>query len=83
MWAITLLLVKGIAGLETVVDLRLSTPEQYMPLAAIDTASLETWTQGKKQVKCIQIINETVDVKTFTFAAENPPSNLTTSQDSF
>ena len=67
-----LLWVKEIAGEETEFAPQFLTPEQYMPLASIDTASLETWTKGTKQVKCIQIIDETVDVKTFTFAAEPP-----------
>ena len=67
-----LLWIKAIAGETTVVAPQLLTPEQYMPLAAIDTASLETWTTGTKQVRCVQIINETADVKTFTFVAEPP-----------
>ena len=66
------LLVKAIAGEITQVDPQSLTPDRYMPLAAIDTASLETWTKGTKQVKCVQIINETIDVKTFTFVAEPP-----------
>ena len=48
------------------------TPEQYMPLATIDTTSLEIWTKGKKQVRCAQIIDETTDVKTFTFVSDPP-----------
>ena len=48
------------------------TPSQYMPLATIDTTSLETWTQGKKQLKCAKIINETDDVKTFSLISEPP-----------
>ncbi|MEM6611460.1 MAG: FAD-binding oxidoreductase [Cyanobacteria bacterium P01_C01_bin.72] len=67
-----LLWVKTIPGEDTGVASQLLTPEQYMPLAAIETASLETWTQGTKKVKCVQIIDETVDVKTFTFVAEPP-----------
>ena len=66
-----LLWIKAIAGEEAEVSPSL-TPEQYTPLAALDTDSLETWTQGKKLLKCVQIINETVDVKTFTFASEPP-----------
>ena len=67
-----LLWVKEIAGQETEFAPQFLTPEQYMPLATIDTTTLETWTQGTKQVKCIQIVDETVDVKTFTFVAEPP-----------
>lgn len=66
-----LLWIKAIIGVEADVSQSL-TPEQYMPLAAIDSGSLETWTQGKKLLKCVHIINETVDVKTFTFVSEPP-----------
>ena len=48
------------------------TPQQYMPLATIDTNNLEIWTKGTKQVRCAQIINETADVKTFTFVSDPP-----------
>ncbi|PSB07747.1 hypothetical protein C7B62_18985 [Pleurocapsa sp. CCALA 161] len=67
-----LLWVKAIAEEETAFAVQLTTPAQYMPLATIDTASLETWTQGTKQVKCVQIVDETFDVKTFTFICEPP-----------
>jgi glycine betaine catabolism B len=67
-----LLWVKAIAEEETTFAPQFLTPEQYMPLATMDTASLETWTQGTKQVKCVQIVDETVDVKTFTFVCEPP-----------
>ena len=68
-----LLWVKAIAGEETdFASPQLLSPEQYMPLAAMDSASIETWKTGAKQVRCVQVINETVDVKTFTFIAEPP-----------
>ena len=67
-----LLWVKAIAGIEAPAAPQASTPAQYMPLATIDTNSLETWTQGTKQVKCVRIIDETADAKTFTFVAEPP-----------
>lgn len=67
-----LLWIKEIAGVEDSTTVGSLTPEQYMPLAFADVTSLETWTQGTKQVKCVQIIDETVDVKTFTFAAIPP-----------
>jgi glycine betaine catabolism B len=67
-----LLWVKAIAGDETTFVPERLTPEQYMPLATMDTTSLETWTQGNKQVRCIQIINETIDVKTYSFVCEPP-----------
>jgi glycine betaine catabolism B len=67
-----LLWVKAIAEEKTALAPQSLAPEQYMPLAKMDTASLETWTQGIKQLKCVQIIDETVDVKTFTFVCEPP-----------
>lgn len=67
-----LLWVKAIAEEETALAVQFPTPAQYMPLATIDRASLETWTQGTKQVKCVQIVDETFDVKTFTFICEPP-----------
>ncbi len=67
-----LLLLNAISGSEVSAVSPALTPEQYMPLATIDTTSLETWKQGTKQVKCLQIIDETVDVKTFTFVADPP-----------
>lgn len=67
-----LLWIKAIAGVEAPAAPQALTPEQYMPLATIDLTTLETWTQGTKQVRCVQIIDETVNVKTFTFIAEPP-----------
>ncbi len=68
-----LLWVKAISGMQAPSAAPQSlTPAQYMPLATIDTTSLETWTQGTKQVKCVQIIDETDDVKTFTFMSKPP-----------
>ncbi|MGL5834271.1 MAG: FHA domain-containing protein [Waterburya sp.] len=67
-----LLWVKAITGEETTFSPQFLAPEQYMPLATMDIASLETWSQGTKQVKCVQIINETVDVKTFSFVCDPP-----------
>jgi ferredoxin-NADP reductase/ferredoxin len=67
-----LLWIKAIAGMQVAAPPQSLAPSQYMPLANIDTSSLETWTQGTKQVKCVQIINETADVKTFTFVSEPP-----------
>ena len=67
-----LLWIKAIAGMETAATLQPLTPEQYMPLATVDPINLATWTQGTKKVKCVRIIDETVDVKTFTFVCEPP-----------
>ena len=68
-----LLWVKAISGAEAnFAATQLLTPEQYMPLAAIDSASIETWKTGTKQLRCVRIIDETVDVKTFIFVADPP-----------
>ena len=67
-----LLWVKAIAPENPSAAPQALTPSQYMPLATMDTSSLETWTQGTKQVKCAQIIDETADAKTFTFICEPP-----------
>ena len=67
-----LLLVQSIDGKVAPTRQEPMTPEQYMPLATIDTTTLEIWTKGKKQVKCAQIIDETADVKTFTFISDPP-----------
>jgi len=67
-----LLWVKAITGVQASTPPLTQTPEQYMPLATVDTTSLETWGKGVKEVKCVQIIDETSDVKTFTFMAEPP-----------
>ena len=67
-----LLWVKSIRGVQAKTSPQTQIPEQYMPLATLDTDSLETWRKGVKEVKCVQIINETSDVKTFTFMAEPP-----------
>ncbi|MGL5835404.1 MAG: FHA domain-containing protein, partial [Waterburya sp.] len=67
-----LLWMKAIAGMQVAPPPQPLAPAQYMPLANIDIDSLETWTQGTKQVECVRIINETADVKTFTFISDPP-----------
>ncbi len=67
-----LLWVKAIAKMEVAAPPQPMTPRQYMPLATVDVTTLETWTKGTKQVKCVQIIDETADVKTFSFVSEPP-----------
>ncbi|MGF1539652.1 MAG: 2Fe-2S iron-sulfur cluster-binding protein [Pleurocapsa sp.] len=68
-----LLWVKAIARLDlpTVTSQSL-TPSQYMPLATIPPKTLQYWTGGTLKIRCLQIINETPDVKTFVFVAEPP-----------
>jgi len=67
-----LLWIKAIARKKSSAASPTLTPSHYMPLAVIDTSSLETWTQGTKQVKCAQIVDETADAKTFIFICEPP-----------
>ena len=68
-----LLWVKAIAGIDVpAVTSQSLTPSQYMPLATIDPASLQRWTSGALNVRCVQIIDETPDAKTFTFTADPP-----------
>jgi glycine betaine catabolism B len=46
------------------------TPEQYMPVSAIDPNSFTRWQKGDLKVRCAEIIDETHDVKTFRFVAD-------------
>ncbi len=46
------------------------TPEQYMPVSAIDPSQFTRWQKGDLKVRCAEIIDETHDVKTFRFVAE-------------
>ncbi len=47
-------------------------PQEYMPVAMIEATDLQRWTKGDLTVRCISVIDETYDVKTFRFVA-NPP----------
>ena len=53
-----------------------SSPSQYMPLANIEPHQIECWTKGAIALECVQIIDETADIKTFCFVA-NPPKLFT------
>jgi ferredoxin-NADP reductase len=46
--------------------------QEYMPLATVDPNQIERWKKGELTVKCVQIIDETHDVKTFRFVADPP-----------
>ncbi len=46
------------------------TPEQYMPVSAIDPNDFTRWQKGNLKVRCAEIIDETHDVKTFRFVAD-------------
>jgi ferredoxin-NADP reductase/ferredoxin/pSer/pThr/pTyr-binding forkhead associated (FHA) protein len=47
-------------------------PQEYMPVAMIEPTDLQRWTKGDLTVRCISIIDETHDVKTFRFACVPP-----------
>jgi glycine betaine catabolism B len=46
------------------------TPEQYMPVSAIEPNNFTHWQKGELKVRCAEIINETHDVKTFRFVSD-------------
>jgi ferredoxin-NADP reductase/ferredoxin len=47
-------------------------PQEYMPVAMVEPADLQRWTKGDLTVRCISVIDETHDVKTFRFACDPP-----------
>ncbi|MBW4571165.1 MAG: FHA domain-containing protein [Tolypothrix carrinoi HA7290-LM1] len=47
-------------------------PQEYMPLAMVEPADLQRWTKGDLTVRCIGVIDETHDVRTFRFVADPP-----------
>lgn len=47
-------------------------PEEYMPVAMADPSQLQRWSKGELTVRCISVIDETHDVKTFRFIADPP-----------
>ena len=65
--------IKEIGGLQAEQSpAKIVTPEEYMPLAKVNPGSLIPWTKGELEVCCVRVIEETHDVKTFSFVA-NPP----------
>jgi glycine betaine catabolism B len=52
-------------------ELELS-PQAYMPVSQIEPSQFDRWQQGELTVKCVGIIDETGDAKTFRFVAEPP-----------
>ena len=48
------------------------TPQAYMPVAHIEPDRFDRWQQGELTVKCVGIIDETGDARTFRFVAEPP-----------
>jgi ferredoxin-NADP reductase/ferredoxin/pSer/pThr/pTyr-binding forkhead associated (FHA) protein len=47
-------------------------PQEYMPVALVEPTDLQRWTKGDLTVRCISVIDETHDVKTFRFACDSP-----------
>lgn len=47
-------------------------PSEYMPIALVPPEQISRWTKGDLMVRCVAIIDETDDVKTFRFAADSP-----------
>ncbi len=47
-------------------------PQEYMPVAMVEPANLQRWTKGDLTVRCISVIDETHDVRTFRFACDSP-----------
>ena len=45
-------------------------PTEYMPQAYIDNSTLPHWKKGKIMLKCVSVVDETHDVKTFRFTGE-------------
>jgi glycine betaine catabolism B len=44
----------------------------YMPVAHIKPSKFDRWEKGELTVKCVRVIEETADAKTFRFVAEPP-----------
>ncbi|ELR99259.1 2Fe-2S iron-sulfur cluster-binding protein [Gloeocapsa sp. PCC 73106] len=57
---------------KTAIDLPTNDPHQYMPLAFIERQKLQHWQKGDLTVRCLRVIQETSDVKTFCFVADPP-----------
>ena len=47
-------------------------PSQYMPLAYLNPSQIDRWTKGTLTLRCLRIIEETSDVKTFCFVTDPP-----------
>ncbi|AFZ36652.1 FHA domain containing protein [Stanieria cyanosphaera PCC 7437] len=67
-----LLWMKSVSEITTNPSPSPSIPKNYMPLATIEPTSINRWSKGELIVRCVQIISETDDVKTFRFVAEPP-----------
>lgn len=66
------LLIQSLGNNVVTESMSLISPNQYMPLAFLDPADLKRWNESDITVRCVQVINETDDVKTFRFVAEPP-----------
>ncbi|MBR8837840.1 MAG: FHA domain-containing protein [Stigonema ocellatum SAG 48.90 = DSM 106950] len=47
-------------------------PEDYMPVAMVEPSKIQRWVKGELTVRCVGVIDETHDVKTFRFVADPP-----------
>lgn len=47
-------------------------PSEYMPVALVPPEQMSRWIKGDLKVRCMAVIDETHDVKTFRFAADPP-----------
>ncbi len=68
-----LLWIQSIGAKEAKLNYAISpTPQEYMPVAMIPPESINRWSQGELNARCVRIIDETQDVKTFCFVADPP-----------
>ena len=68
-----LIWLKSIDGVEAAaISNRSLTPKEFMPLATIAPESIHRWSQGEINAVCVQVIEETHDVRTFSFVADPP-----------
>ncbi|MGK7872781.1 MAG: 2Fe-2S iron-sulfur cluster-binding protein [Xenococcaceae cyanobacterium] len=47
-------------------------PSEYMPVALVPPEQMQCWTKGEIDLRCVRVLNETADVKTFRFVADPP-----------
>ncbi len=50
----------------------IASPLEYMPVAMVEPSEMERWSKGELTVRCLSVIDETHDVKTFRFVADPP-----------
>ncbi len=57
---------------ELVAEAPVVDPKTYMPVSQIPIDQIGTWAKGDLAVRCVNVISETPDAKTFRFAADPP-----------